>query len=198
MKLSELLNECEKFLNSKQEEVDKNEILATFNFLKIKPRIPLAVKVVGLSLMETAMLTLSDFEREDSIMFRVRMEEKMFYSLLLSYTDVERDITDSTIEMYDIALLSGLIDFIEEKCQKDYNNLKQIYMDTLNIGNLIKTTKAFEGVAQLDAEPLLKAMEEVKGKMTDDELQAIKTIFEYNDPTLHKIKAVLDDGALKS
>lgn len=198
MKLSELIQECEKFLNSKQTETDKNELLSVFSSINILEKLPLVTKMVTLSLMDATMTTLTNYELEDSITFRIKMEEKAFYSLLLSYTDIERDITETSMEMYDIALLSGLIDYIEESCEKDYNSLKQMYLDTLNIGSLMKTTKAFENVAQINTEPLLNAMEQIKEKMTAEELEAIKTIFEYNDPTLHKIKAVLEDGTLKA
>ena len=199
MKLTELLVECDKFLGSKQTEKDVLEFNSMIAGIKVKKYLPLVSKKMVLNLIKLGMSLANDhldtIEKTDEVILRTELEKCFFLHCLLSYTDIERDLTYLEEKDYDAALLSGLIDIIEEKCSKDYNQLKSMYLDTENMTSLMRATTAFERLEQFDATELEQTLSRIQGKMTEKELEAVKTIMEYNDPTLRKIKVVLDEKA---
>ena len=199
MKLTELLAECDKFLSSKQTEEDLMELKSTVAGIKVKSKLPLMSKKMVLHLIGLGMSLANDHldsvGRADPVAIRIELEKCLFLHCLLSYTDIERDLTYLEEKDYDAVLLSGLIDLLEEQCSKDYQQLKAMYLDTENMATLIKAATAFENLQQLDVSELEETMSKIQGKMSEKELEAIKTIMEYNDPTLKKVKTVLDEKA---
>lgn len=197
MKLTELLLECDKFLSSKKTEKDIMEFNSVVLGIKVQEKIPLINKKMILNLISLGMSLakdhLEDNEKADSVALRVELEKCFFLHCLLSYTDIERDLTYLEEKDYDAVLLSGLIDKIEEKCSKDYHELRSMYLEAENMSSLIKATIAFENLQQFDVSELETILSRIQGKMTEKELEAVKTIMEYNDPTLRKIKIALEE-----
>ena len=76
---------------------------------------------------------------------------------------------------------------------KDYHELRSMYLEAENMSSLIKATIAFENLQQFDVSELETILSRIQGKMTEKELEAVKTIMEYNDPTLRKIKIALEE-----
>ena len=195
IKLSEILIECDKFLSGQQTDEDKLEITSLFNSIEVKPRISIITKKVIFALMDTSMNLEEDIE--DARTLRLSIERNMVLHGLISYTDIKKDVFELKDVEYDSLLLSGFIDFIEAKCMKDYNEVTQMYLDTLNLSTLISTTKAIEDINVREMGNNIQKIQELQANITPGALESIAKIFEYNDPTLKKLKEEVIDTVQK-
>ena len=195
IKLSEILIECDKFLSGQQTDEDKLEITSLFDSIEVKPRISIITKKVIFALMDTSMNLEEDIE--DARALRLSIERNMILHGLMSYTDIKKDVFELKDVEYDSLLLSGFIDFIEAKCTKDYNEVKQMYLDTLNLSTLISTTKAIEDINVREMGANIQKIQELQQNITPEALESIAKIFEYNDPTLKKLKEEVVDTVQK-
>ena len=201
MKLTELLQECDIFLKSKQTEEDINEFNSVIAGIKVQKRLPLMNKRVVLNLVDMGMTLAKTYipetERDDTLVVRLELEKCLVLHGLLSYTNLEKDLTYLQETDYDKLLLSGLIDYVEEQCGKDYNELKTLYLDAQNISTLIQTTTTLESLTQFNPKEIEDFVIHMKNTITPEELETIKSIMEYNDPSIKQIKDILAQKAVE-
>ena len=186
---------CQNFVNNpSKENTDKLDELK--KQLIIKAYLPMQDKVV--TLYRIAM----DADKSTDLaaaVFSGGLEMAFIFTGLPSYTNI--DVLTIPKEMkiyesYDALIQSGLVDYILQYCERDYNRLVKMMERTMSYEHLLELT---DTMSRIQPEPIRESLEEFKKfreSATPEMLHDMADIVRFNDPNLYKVKESVVDGAL--
>lgn len=106
----------------------------------------------------------------------------LLFELLFSYTNIEVDDDDKTLENYDLILSTGLYDYIISYCSIDYEILKEkcdkvVGINNINILNELRTL--FGGMPSIEG---MQQASDIINNLDKNNLKILNTINALNNP----------------
>lgn len=192
--LEELLKACENFVQNPSSE--REEVLTTFKSqLIIRNYLPLREKVVALyKILSDTVIP----EGSLGSVFAVKLEVSTLFNGLLVYTNIESPISYEklTYENYDLLYQSGVVDYILQYCQQDYNKLISLIDYSLDYHHLLDLIETLKKVDTEHIDKILYEMKSMRETMDPVSLQNISDIVKYNDPNLYQLGENFKEEAL--
>lgn len=187
IELSTILAACNEFLLDPTDEdaiAEMNEIQSA---LIIRPHLPLSQRQIVLLkvLMDIRVpeeATITDISDA--------LELSLTFNGLLAYTNINPDVVQNYKNpiMYDLLWMSGLCDFILERCHNDFERLEKQVYSMISFDNL---RMLIENLAQLDIgniEELTREFKEFTFKANPETIKDLAEISRFNDPFIKDFK----------
>lgn len=112
------------------------------------------------------------------------------FSLLFAYTDVIVTTKDRSLDNYDLIMTSGFYDYIYNYCGcgRDYDELVKKCDNTTGINSICIMEQIVQAIGKQPTVFEMRQMANIINNDVDkDKLELIKTIQEYNNPTMKKV-----------
>lgn len=112
------------------------------------------------------------------------------FSLLFAYTDVIVTTKDRSLDNYDLIMTSGFYDYIYNYCGcgRDYDELVKKCDNTTGINSICIMEQIVQAIGKQPTVFEMRQMANIINNDIDkDKLELIKTIQEYNNPTMKKV-----------
>lgn len=122
------------------------------------------------------------------------------FSLLFAYTDIVVTTKDRTLDNYDLIMTSGFYDYIYNYCGcgRDYDELVKKCDNTTGINSICIMEQIVQAIGK---QPTVSEMRQVANIINNDidkdKLELIKTIQEYNNPTMKKVVDAISKESAK-
>lgn len=194
IKLSELIAICEKYVTEPSVENMKSYDDLVTN-LKIKSYLKYWDKVgVLLTISNLSMCSV-----EDSLpVVAAQIDSALLLVGLLRYTNVVVDVlySDINLEKCDYLFESGLADYIEKYCERDYKRLRKMLERAFSFDGLLAMQETLASVDSAKMADVLKVFGDSLNQLSPEVAESLEKIVEYNDPTLYRMKHDVADAAL--
>lgn len=113
------------------------------------------------------------------------------FTMLFLYTNIEIEDEEMTEINYDFVIKSGLVKYLKSKCKDDYKLLYNMFINSISFRNSM-FVKTFADTLNIDElKNTFKETEIGFKDMDESKLSLIKSILEFNDPSLLKVKNML-------
>mgnify|MGYP006956013679 CR=1 FL=1 len=122
------------------------------------------------------------------------------FSLLFAYTDVVVTTKDRNLDNYDLIMTSGFYDYIYNYCGcgRDYDELVKKCDNTTGINSICIMEQIVQAIGKQPTVSEMRQMANIINNDIDkDKLELIKTIQEYNNPTMKKVVNAISKESAK-
>lgn len=164
----------------------------------VRSYVPLAEKFASIRRIGKEInLNIDDFINNENFGYDyiyLKYELEKYFTLIEKYTNLIIKKDEKTLENYDILMSSGVFDYINKICEKDYNDFSNLCDRVVGIDNL-SITRQLSNL--LTTEVVSKNLKNIKRSIdgiSKEKLNILKDIHEYNNPLYKE----LYDNAIKS
>lgn len=122
------------------------------------------------------------------------------FSLLFAYTDIVVTTKDRSLDNYDLIMTSGFYDYIYNYCGcgRDYDELVKKCDNTTGINSICIMEQIVQAIGKQPTVSEMRQMANIINNDVDkDKLELIKTIQEYNNPTMKKVVDAISKESAK-
>lgn len=107
--------------------------------------------------------------------------------MLFAYTNIEISDEEINENNYNVAMESGLVDYIKEKVGKDFNIFYNMIINSMNFKGYQLISMFADSLNIDEIKNFSIETQKVLGDMDIEKLSLLKTILEFNDPSLNKL-----------
>lgn len=197
LKFEEVLEAANKFLLDPENE----EKLIVYNSIKEKLIIK---KHLSLAQRENIILrSLIDIRSSDEEMnlgqISNAFEISLTFNALLSYTNIEPDFSPvyKNDIVYDILWESGLMEYILEFCEKDYDRVEKQFYQIISYQNLINLIENMDSLKLENIEELTNSFKNFSLKLDPAVVKNLAEIAKFNDPFVQNLKDEIVQSSYK-
>lgn len=196
MTLKEVLKVCADFISAPEDAEKVSAYNDMCQKLVVKSYMPIQEKVVAI------VRVIIDSDKDYDVpatFFTAGIEIASLFDGLISYTNLTQDLSieDKTYENYDSLYQSGFADYVLQFCQKDYERLVHMIERTISFENLNELTSSLREMNVGALDELTNELRKCKKELDPKVLRDIADIMAYNDPSLSRIKDILEAEALQ-
>lgn len=195
MKLQEILDICDAFTKSPEDEATVKAYNDMLQGLVIRAYLPMQEKVVALVRM------IIDSDKDIDVpeaFFTAGLEIACCFDGMLSYVNIEPEVNIDikNYENYDLIYQSGLADYILEYCGKDYDRLIRMMERTLSYQNLLELVQSMREIDTGSLREMTSTIRGMKDEIDPEVIKNLADIMRLNDPALNDLKASVDKEAV--
>lgn len=196
IELSTVLAACNEFLLDPMSESAQNEINEIQSNLLIRPHLPLSQRQ---NVLLRVLMDIRVNEEATLVDIANALELSLTFNGLLAYTNINPDVVDNYKNeiMYDLLWMSGMCDFILDKCHNDFERMEKQVYSMISFDNL---RLLLENLNQLDIgniEELTREFKEFTFKANPETIKNLAEIAQFNDPFVTEVKKQMTDKAFE-
>lgn len=195
IELHDVVSVCQKYV---EKEISKVEFEVFIKEIKTISYLPLVEKMALLYVIHYH----PKFKENtfDAVAFQINMELIKVFKILFAYTNINTEEYSSIIfseQNYDYFYESGLIDIILKDCEKDYNKIISMLLESISFENLISLGDIVNGLNNNTVDEGLDAMKFFQEEMSDADKDRLVEILKSQDPSLKLLKEQIEKVALE-
>lgn len=112
----------------------------------------------------------------------LKYELEKYFMLIEKYTNIIIKKDEKTLNNYDVLMSSGIFDYINKICEKDYNDFSNLCDRVIGIDNLSITRQLSNLLTTEIVSKNLKSIKRSIDGISKEKLNILKNIHEYNNP----------------
>lgn len=181
VKMSELLDQCNKFLDGK---ITHEELIQWSEKVQFFPFLPIREKMFNI------MYVLMDCVYSSDLTERfITLEMNKFWYLLIPYTNIELDDALMTEDNFDI-IYAMCYSWIYDRVKSDYDICLSLFNTVMNILKQEDLAKTFEDLADTNFGDMIKSNNELVDNLSKnkDTIRDLANIMIYNNGDFSKLK----------